>query len=70
MHYTAELAVRKRLEINKKQFLLRWERVIGIAIQRRMACMIRAGLPKPAGETEKLALGRAGEQEVEEARGR
>ena len=55
--FAAELAGRRRPELSVKDFVRRWEREIAVSIQRRLARMIRACLPKPDPRSEWLISG-------------
>eukprot|EP00973_Karenia_brevis_P038689 5339486-Karenia_brevis.AAC.1 len=55
--FAAELAQRKTPLLSKRAFLKRWEREIAVALQRRLANMIQACLPRPSARSEWLATG-------------
>eukprot|EP00973_Karenia_brevis_P028863 3980176-Karenia_brevis.AAC.1 len=57
--YAAEIAGRKRPLLSVRDFLKRWERELAVAIQRRLARMIQACLPKPSARTEWFITGQA-----------
>ena len=47
INFAAELAARKHPDASAKEFAQRWRREIGVALQKRLARMVRACLPRP-----------------------
>ena len=57
MGYAAGMAARKHPEASASAFTSRWRREIAVAIQKRMARMIRACLPRANGRTLRILHG-------------
>ena len=57
LSFAAEMAARKHPECYAGRFLERWKREIAVAVQKRLARMIRACLPVPSRRAERLLWG-------------
>ena len=57
--YAAEQASRKHEDVSAKTFLQRWRREIAVAIEKRLARMLKACLPAPSRRSRQLLWGRS-----------